>query len=190
MIYILKKRNLACKRITNYVNLKILITPYLTFFKIKGPLGNINFSYANKGLVFIPELKKFLIQNLSFLTFTKRLIESFRGVLVPWIKPFMINGYQYKVTFSYVTHRFCIDLGFTFWMILDLTKHNIIYLKIIEGKNIRQISRRFVLASVDIFEFNRLKKFFTKVRTLLPYKIKGFTPLKTKFKLKIGKRSR
>jgi len=189
MIYILKERNLVCKRITNYVNLKISITPALTFFKIKGPLGNINFSYSNKGLVFIPELNKFLIQNLSFTTFRRRLIDGFRGVLVPWIQPFVINGYQYKVSFSYITHRFCIDLGFTFWMLLDLTKHNIIYLKLIEGKNIRQISRRFVLSSIDVLEFNKLKKFFSKVRTLLPYKIKGFTPLRTQFKLKIGKRT-
>lgn len=190
MIYILKERKLACKRITNYVNLRILITSALTFFKIKGPLGNINLSFNNKGFIFIPELKKFLIQNLSFLNFTRRIIDSFRGVLVPWIQPFVINGYQYKVSFSYVTHRFCIDLGFTFWIILDLTKHNIIYLKIIEGKNIRQISRRFVLSGIDILEFNRLKKFFIKIRTLLPYKIKGFTPSNAKFKLKIGKRSR
>lgn len=101
----------------------------------------------------------------------------------------MINGYQYKVSFSYITHRFCIDLGFTYWMILDLTLNNSIYLKIIEGKNIRQISRRFVLSGIDVFEFKKLKQFFFKVRTLLPYKIKGFTPAKTQFKLKVGKRT-
>lgn len=189
MIYILKERNIVCKRITNYVNLNIVITPVITMFKIKGPLGKITFSYNNKRLLYISKLNKFFIQNLDFTTFRKRLIDGFRGVLVPWIQPFMINGYQYKVSFSYITHRFCIDLGFTYWMILDLTTNNIIYLKLLEGKNIRQISRRFVLSSIDIFEFNKLKKFFTKVRTLLPYKIKGFTPLRTKFKLKIGKRT-
>lgn len=189
MVYILKERNLTCKRLTNYVNLNIVITPLLTFFKIKGPLGNISFSYSSKGLLFIKQLNKFLIQNVAFPTFRKRLIDGFRGVLVPWIQPFVINGYQYKVAFSYITHRFCIDLGFTYWMILDLTTNNIIYLKIIEGKHIRQISRRFVLSSIDILEFNKLKKFFTKIRTLLPYKIKGFTPLNTKVKLKIGKRT-
>lgn len=189
MIYLLKERNIVCKRLTNYINLKVLITSNLTIFKIKGPLGNINFAFNKKTLTYIQELNKFFIKNVTFPTFEKRLIESFRGVLVPWIQPFVINGYQYKVSFSYITHRFCIDLGFTYWMILDLTLHNAIHLKIIEGKNIRQISRRFILSGVDVFEFQKLKKLFSEVRTLLPYKIKGFTPAKTKFKLKVGKRT-
>jgi len=189
MIYLLKERNLVCKRITNYVSLNVGITNNSTIFKIKGPLGNINFSYNNKSILFIKPLHKFFIRNLVFTTFQKRIIDGFRGVLVPWIQPFVINGYQYKVSFSYITHRFCIDLGFTYWMILDLNLHNKIHLKIIEGKNIRQISRRFVLSGVDVLEFSKLKKFFSNVRTLLPYKIKGFTPLNTQFKLKVGKRT-
>ena len=83
MVYILKERKIVCKRLTNYVNLKVGITSDLTIFKIKGPLGDINFAFNNKTLTYIHELNKFFIKNLTFPTFHKRLIESVRGVLVP-----------------------------------------------------------------------------------------------------------
>lgn len=188
---LIKNRQTFFKRIDNYLNITIKSLQDINNFQIKGPLGNIGFNCGNKQLILINnQTGSFLIKKKPFSLFLKNFREAIRGVFVPWIRPFVITGYQYKIAYSYKRHQLSIGLGFTYWIILDLTKHNTIYLKTIKGKFIKSISRKFILASIDYTEFQILQKFLNKVRNLLPYQLKGLTFPDKKIKLKIGKKVR
>lgn len=186
---LIKHRLSFSKRIDKYVNITINILNTLNNFQIKGPLGEIKFSCSNQHVKFLDKIQgEFLLKKNKTFIFFKNLREAIRGVLVPWLRSFVITGYQYKIGYSYIRHQLSIGLGFTYWIILDLTTANIIYLKIIKGKLIRSISRKFILSSIDYTEFKVLQKFLNTVRNLLPYKLKGLTFPEKKIPLKIGKK--
>lgn len=183
---LIKNRLLFTKRIEAYINVTVNIFDTLNVVKISGPLGIIKFSCDNKQIQFLETL--ILLKKEKIKTFLKNFREALRGVMVPWLRSFAITGYQYKIAYSFKRHQLSLGLGFTYWIIVDLTSDNIIYLKTIKGKLIRSISRKFILASIDYTEFKTLQEFFNTVRNLLPYKLKGLTFPEKKIKLKVGKK--
>jgi ribosomal protein L6P/L9E len=186
---LVKNRLSFSKRINKYINITIDILDTLNNFQIKGPLGKIKFSCSNQQVTFLKNFQiDFLLKKNKSQIFFKNLREALRGVLVPWLRSFVITGYQYKIAYSYKRHQLSIGLGFTYWIVLDLTTDNIIYLKTVKGKLIRSISRKFILTSIDYTEFQILQKFLNTVRHLLPYKLKGLTFPEKKIKLKVGKK--
>lgn len=187
---LVKNRLLFSKRIDKYINITINLLNTVNNFEIKGPLGKVKFSCSNAQLNFFSEVfqTKFFLKKNKSLIFFKNLREALRGSVVPWLRSFVITGYQYKIAYSYKRHQLSINLGFTYWIILDLTTDNVIHLKTIKGKLIRSISRRFILTSIDYTQFKILQKFLNTVRHLLPYKLKGLTRPGEKIKLKVGKK--
>lgn len=187
---LIKQRLFFAKRIYKYINITIDILEDLNILRIKGPLGFVNFGFSNKELKYINNKGDFIMQSKKKQIFLKNLREGVRGVLVPWIRSFEITGYQYKIAYSYVKHKLGLHLGFTYWVIINLTTNNMIYLKPIKGKYIRSISRKFILTSVNYEHFKDLKKYLNIVRNLLPYKLKGLTfpSIEKKIKLKVGKK--
>jgi ribosomal protein L6P/L9E len=186
---LVKNRLSFSKRINKYINITIDILNTLNNFQIKGPLGKIKFSCSNQQVTFLKNFQiDFLLKKNKSQIFFKNLREALRGVLVPWLRSFVITGYQYKIAYSYKRHQLSIGLGFTYWIVLDLTTDNIIYLKTVKGKLIRSISRKFILTSIDYTEFQILQKFLNTVRHLLPYKLKGLAFPEKKIKLKVGKK--
>jgi len=183
---LIKNRLLFTKRIESYINLKIDTLSNLNVIKLKGPLGCIKFSCCSK---FFKDINTFiLLKKEKIKVFIKNFREALRGIFVPWIRSFAITGYQYKIAYSFKQHQLGLGLGFTYWILIDLTTNNIIYLKTIKGKLIRSISRKFLLTSIDYTEFKLLQNFLNTVRNLLPYKLKGLTFPEKKIKLKIGKK--
>jgi len=186
---LIKNRLLFCKRIEAYTNISIEILDTLNIIKIKGPLGVIKFSCCNKQVSFFNDIQNsFLLKKDKANIFFKNFREALRGIMVPWLRSFAITGYQYKIAYSYKRHQLSLGLGFTYWIVVDLTSDNIIYLKTIKGKLIRSISRKFILGSIDYTEFKILQNYFHKVRNLLPYKLKGLTFPEKKIALKQGKK--
>jgi hypothetical protein len=186
---LIKNRLLFSKRIEAYTNITINVLETLNIINIKGPLGSIKFSCCNKQIQFFEDLQNhFLLKKNKTNIFFKNLREALRGIMVPWLRSFVITGYQYKIAYSHKRHQLSLGLGFTYWIVVDLTSDNIIYLKTIKGKLIRSISRKFILASIDYTEFKVLQNFFNQVRNLLPYKLKGLTFPEKKPKLKTGKK--
>jgi len=188
---LIKDRILFFKRIDNYLNIKINGLEQLTNFQIKGPLGKIAFNCSNQQLRFLNnEENGFIIKKNKYNIFLLNFREAIRGVFVPWLRSFIITGYQYKIAYSYKRHQLSVGLGFTYWIVLDLTTNNTIFLKIIKGKFMRSISRKFILASIDYTEFQILQKFLNTVRNLLPYQLKGLTFPNVKIKLKKSKQAK
>jgi ribosomal protein L6P/L9E len=186
---LIKRRDHLFKRIEHDINITIELLQSKNIFKIKGPLGCISFSCNNNEIIFFnSNINNFFLKSKILNIFFKNLREAFRGVMVPWICSFIITGYNYKIAYSYKRHQLAIYLGFTYWIIIDLTTDNIIYLKTIKNKLLRSISRKFLLSSIDYRTFEDLKNYFYNVRSLLPYKIKGLIFTKTTEKLKIGKK--
>jgi len=186
---LIKKRNHLFKRIEHNINITIELLQFINIFKIKGPLGCINFSCNNHELLFFDsKLDNFFLKSKILDLFFNNFREAVRGVMIPWICSFVITGHHYKIAYSYKRHQLALHLGFPYWIIIDLTTDNIIYLKIIKNKLLRSISRRFLLTSIDYTTFVKLKNYFHDVRSILPYKIKGLTFTKTTEKLKIGKK--
>jgi len=184
MVFI--RKILFAKRIESFISLKIDTLSNLNIIKIKGPLGSISFSCCAK--FFKDRAEFFILKKEKLKIFLKNFREALRGIFVPWIRSFAITGYQYKIAYSFKQHQLSLGLGFTYWILIDLTTNNIIYLKTIKGKLIRSISRKFLLTSIDYTEFKRLQEFLNTVRNLLPYKLKGLTFPEKKIKLKIGKK--
>src|ERR1700709_1822515 len=121
---LIKNRLLFTKRIESYINLKIDILSDLNIIKIKGPLGSISFSCCNK---FFKEIdNNFLLKKEKIKIFLKNFREALRGIFVPWIRSFAITGYQYKIAYSFKQHQLSLGLGFTYWVLIDLTANNVI----------------------------------------------------------------
>lgn len=189
---LLKQRFSYIKRIEKYINLTINILSEQNILKIKGPLGIIKFGFSNKEMKFINNNADFILKSSKKNIFFKNLRESIRGVLVPWIQHFEITGYQYNMDFSYLQDKFGLSLGFTYWVIINLTKDNVLYLNLTKGKKFkkRTISRKFTLTGINYEDFKELRNYLNTVRSLLPYKLKGLTfpESKKNIKLKIGKK--
>jgi len=178
------------KRIKKSMNLTVNLFEKLNNFKLEGPLGTNKYNCSNKELKILDNnmQNSFFLKKTKMSIFYKNFREAIRGIFVPWLRSFAITGYQYKIAYSYKRHQLCLGLGFTYWIILDLTTDNIIYLKTIKGKLIKSISRRFILASIDYTEFQYLQKFLNETRNLLPYKLKGLTFPGKNIKLKAVKK--
>jgi hypothetical protein len=186
---LIKLRNNYFKRVEHDINITIALLQSLNLFTIKGPLGSISFSCNNNETSFCqPNINDFFLRKNKVNVFFKNFREGLRGVMTPWLCSFIITGYQYKIAYSYKRHQLAIHLGFTYWIVIDLTTDNIIYLKVIKNKLLRSISRKFLLSSIDYTRFVELKNYFNKVRSLLPYKLKGLTFTRNTEKLKIGKK--
>lgn len=186
---LIKERLFYFKRINKNINLNINVFKDINNFQIQGPLGKNSFNCSNQTLIVLKTFQNsFLLKRQKLKIFFNNFREAVRGVLVPWIRSFAITGYQYKIAYSYKKNILYLGLGFTYWILIDLTSNNIIYLKTIKGKLIKSISRKFILTSIDYNEFQFLQKYLNTVRNLLPYKLKGLTFPEKKIKLKKGKK--
>lgn len=185
-----KPKIFFAKRIEKYINISVDLLEKINILRIQGPLGFVKFAFSNQFIKYINTNGNFLMKSNKKNVFLRYLREGVRGVLVHWRRSFEITGYQYKIAYSYIQHKLGLHLGFTYWVIINLTKNNMIYLKPIPGKYIRSISRKFLLGSVNYEDFKDLKGYLNTVRNLLPYKLKGLTfpGIDKKILLKTGKK--
>ena len=108
---------------------------------------------------------------------------SFRGVsepLLPCATLFSTKGYNYRLTYLRSRRLLLLRLGYSYYILIRLP----------DSLHLSLRKRNFALFGFNKVVFDRTVHYIRNLRTLYPYKLKGFSFFAENLPLKEGKKSK